>query len=126
MSGNAYSSEISFTIASPQGTVVNLVNTGDYANDNPSVGRVQATFDDAAGATVSGNPATGTFQPVGSLSDLNGQEPFGDWSLTFADSTNDDGLILHGFTVEINATDPNNIPTNISLSSNDIDEGLSI
>jgi len=119
LAANAYSSEISYTITSPEWTVVNLVNVETYTNDNPAVWRVQATFDDASVTVVSGVPSTGTFQPAWSLATLDGESPFGDWILTISDSVNDDGAILHGFTVQLSA---NGAPTDIVLTSEDIDE----
>jgi len=121
---NAYSAELSFTVTSPAWTTVNLINTNGLSN-GAWTERVTFTFDDSGAANASWVPSTSwTFSPVWSLATLNGQNPFGNWVLNAQDTTGQDGAIIYGFTVEINATDPNSVPTDISLSSEDIDENL--
>jgi len=121
---NAYSAELSFTVTSPVWTTVNLINTNGLSN-GAGTERVTFTFDDSGAANASWVPSTSwTFTPVWSLATLNGQNPFGNWVLNAQDTTGQDGAIIYGFTVEINATDPNNVPADISLSSENIDENL--
>lgn len=58
------------------------------------------TFSDAASASPSGLPASGTFLPNQSLNSVySGINPIGIWTLTMADSVGSDGVILHGFNV---------------------------
>ncbi len=117
--GDAYSSEVSFSIVSPFGTEVVLIPDDWLANWVAN--RVVYTFDDtAAGIAPDVAPTTdGTFQPTWSLALLNGETPFGDWILRAWDSAGDDWVILFQFDVEINANDA---PTDIELSSNEIIE----
>ncbi|MDC0505985.1 DUF5011 domain-containing protein [Candidatus Gracilibacteria bacterium] len=120
---NAYANELSFTITSPEGTTVGLVNLGNLLT-GAGTARVTYTFDDASGNTLAPAVIPGadrTLQPAGSLADFNTQSPFGIWTLNAADSTNADGMILYGFTVDINANDAS---TDIALTSQNIDENL--
>nr|WP_321234645.1 T9SS type A sorting domain-containing protein [uncultured Psychroserpens sp.] len=92
--------DLDITLTSPNGTVVELTsdnganNTANYTN---------TVFDqDAATSITAGSaPFTGTFIPEGDLSTLNGEMSAGDWILTVADDTNQDGGTVNEFTVEI-------------------------
>jgi subtilisin-like proprotein convertase family protein len=89
---------LTFSLTSPQGTTVVLMNQvcGNVANFNLG-------FDDqAASATIPCPPTTGNiFQPVGNLSAFNGQNPQGVWTLTITDNTNPIGGSLSAWSLEI-------------------------
>jgi len=99
--GYAYHDEIVYRITSPGGTTVNLIDQGTYTGGG-DVGTVTITFDDAAVAVVGGtDPVSGTFQPVGSLSALNGENPQGTWTLYLGDTAGADPLCHYSFTLDL-------------------------
>jgi len=101
---NSYAREISMSLTSPSGTIVNLVydQSNDdgasyptYAHANPAI----VTFDDSAsqkvGSTNGGLPETGTFAPEEALSTFNGENPLGTWVFTFGDNAGGDYLCFY-------------------------------
>jgi len=68
------------------GTVVVLWSGGTCESNDDLV----ATFDDAGSFVSCGMPTTGTIAPIsaggGNLSDFNGQDPLGSWTLTIQDT----------------------------------------
>lgn len=100
--GNAFNDEIFFSLLSPNGTRVNLVNVGTYQGGNKGDGRIAMTFDDEASSKVGGNKVkTGSFRPVGSLAAFDGKDMFGTWKLTVGDSARDDFLTYFGASLDI-------------------------
>ena len=90
--------DLSFTLTSPQGTVVSLMANVCGTNDNFDI-----EFDDAAAsAVIPCPPTTGlAYQPVGNLSDFNGQNSAGTWILTITDNQNTQGGSLTSWSLEI-------------------------
>ena len=86
--------DLSGRVESPAGTVVNLFPEPDCTNPGMDV-----LFDDAAANTngdfintCNPNPAIeGEFQPQGLLSNFNGENPAGEWTITITDNTFLDG-----------------------------------
>lgn len=88
MGTHTWLADLTMTLTSPTGTVVTLMSGTCGNNDNWNI-----NFDDEA---ASGNwpcPPTdgGTYQPAGSLSDFDGENADGIWTLTVADGFNGDG-----------------------------------
>jgi subtilisin-like proprotein convertase family protein len=90
--------DLTFTLTSPQGTVVSLMANVCGTNDNFDI-----EFDDAAAsAVIPCPPTTGlSYQPVGNLSDFNGQNSAGTWTLTITDGQNTQGGTLTSWSLEI-------------------------
>ncbi|MEY4603055.1 MAG: hypothetical protein RIT43_347 [Bacteroidota bacterium] len=90
--------DLSFTLTSPQGTVVSLMANVCGTNDN-----FDLEFDDAAAtAVIPCPPTTGlSYQPVGNLADFNGQNSAGTWTLTITDNQNTQGGTLSSWSLEI-------------------------
>lgn len=101
--GNPYNSEIFFSLMSPTGTVVQLVNAGTYVSSNSKgEGRIAMTFDDEAGPGVGGNKVkAGTYRPVGSLAAFDNKDMFGTWKLTVGDAVGADFLTYFGSSLDI-------------------------
>jgi len=95
---HTYMSDLSFTLTSPQGTVVTLF--GGVCTDNNNF---DVEFDDeAASATLPCPPTDGNaYQPTGSLSDFDGENMSGIWTLTVSDAENQDGGALASWGLEI-------------------------
>jgi PEP-CTERM motif len=91
--GSSFNSEIVFRLISAAGTIVNLVNANTYSGATPGSGIQTVTFDDEA-ATVVGGPVvlSGSFRPVGSLSDFDGENATGLWTLFIQDTVGADRL----------------------------------
>jgi MYXO-CTERM domain-containing protein len=74
--------ELIVRLTSPQGTTVELMNAVG-AQFPPNVGWTGTVFDDEAPADIASaaSPYTGAFRPSGSLSDFDGEDPTGTWTL---------------------------------------------
>lgn len=104
--GFSFNNEIIFRLTSPLGTVVNLVNSGTYSGQSPGSGRVSVLFDDEAATTVGGPLVVGgSFQPVGDLSDFDGQNALGNWILYIEDDFGEDRLDFFTATITVNSSD---------------------
>ncbi len=109
---NDFASEISMSLESPAGTVVNLVfdssTVATYVGSQ-SVGQVVVTFDDSAtdlvGTTNGGIVTAGTFQPEEPLSAFNDESPQGLWTFTYGDNGFGDHLCFNQFDLTIEAVD---------------------
>ena len=98
---STFNSEIIFRLTSPGGTTVNLVDAGTYSGQTGDA-RVLVTFDDGAATQVGGsNLLNGTFQPVGLLTDFNGQSAVGTWSVFLQDTTFADPLGMFSYTLNV-------------------------
>ncbi|WP_456438600.1 T9SS type A sorting domain-containing protein [Psychroserpens sp.] len=97
---HTYAGDISSTLTSPNGTVVELnVADGNNAADN----FLNTTFDQEATNLITGAtaPYTGSFSPVGDLSLIYGEMSAGDWVLTVTDNFNGDGGSFDDFQLEL-------------------------
>jgi hypothetical protein len=100
--GNPYHSETSFRVQSPDGTIINLVNSGTYGGSTTSI--VTTVFEDGFSSVSSGiPPVSGTFSPASSLSGFNGKAPNGAWTLLPNDNGSGDPLCVSGFSVTVTA-----------------------
>lgn len=106
--GSPYNGEIFFSLLSPTGTVVNLVNAGTYVNNSSKGdGRIAMTFDDEAASRVGGNKVkAGSFRPVGSLAAFDNKDMFGTWKLTVGDSVGADYLTYFNSSLDITTRVP--------------------
>ncbi len=75
----SYDGELTVTLISPAGTQIQLFNGIGGSGHNYT----STTLDDQAGIpiTLTTAPYTGTFRPMGGLTQLNGEQPNGTWSL---------------------------------------------
>lgn len=114
--GFSFNEEIVFRLTNPFGTTVNLVNAFTYGGSTPGSGRVTITFDDEAATTVGGDTVVdGSFKPVGSLGDLDGQSALGVWTLFIQDTVGLDRLDYFSSTLSVTTRD-NNVPEPGSLA----------
>lgn len=112
--GFSFNREIIFRLTSPGGTTVNLVNQDTYGGQTPGAGRVSILFDDEAATTVGGLFVVGgSFQPVGDLTDFDGQSALGNWTLFIQDTVGADPLDYFTATLTVNA---NEVPEPGSLA----------
>ena len=102
--------DLTFTLTSPSGTSVVLIAEQCGTDEDFDI-----TFDDSG----VGNPPCpyndgGTYTPVGSLADFNGESPQGDWILTVADGAGADGGALENWGLQICASGVVNISASVS------------
>lgn len=99
--GTPFYNEVVFTLTHGS-TVVSLIAAGTWnSGSGPGAGVVEMTFDDS-GAALPGLPTTGTFHAVGNLSDFNGLDPLGNWTLFIQDTTGADRLDYYSACLSIN------------------------
>ena len=110
-----YIGDISITLTSPSGTVVQLRNNGCSSNDN-----LYLNFDNAGlPYTTIGCPpvnVTNVYQAIGNLNDFNGEEVHGDWTLTVDDNFAEDGGTFLSWTLQYF------LGTSTGMCGNGIDE----
>jgi subtilisin-like proprotein convertase family protein len=92
-------SDLTITLTSPLGTVVELTSDNGGNGDDYS----STIFDDDAGSSITTGtpPFTGSFQPEESLSSFNGEESIGEWILTISDAFDQDGGAINSWSIEI-------------------------
>lgn len=107
---HSWTEDLTVSLTSPTGTIVELLSTQCGSNDN-----INATFDDSGIALVCGsNPAiTGVVLPFQSLSAFNGLNSTGTWILTVSDSTNEDGGSLVSWSLNICSMAPLSVNENL-------------
>ncbi len=115
-----YPSDVDVVLVSPDGQKVCLMGG---AGGETSVSGVTLTFDDEAGASIADPMVSGTYLPGGdplalpspgpaepyavSLSEFNGGNPNGTWSLYCADQFEvDSGSIAQGWSISVTASEP--------------------
>ena len=100
---HTYRADLDITLTSPTGTAVNLTSDNGGSHSNLSV-----IFDDTAIDTITGDNSDhtlGTFlprQPEGSLSDFNGENPQGNWTLEICDDAGIDTGTYNESTLIVN------------------------
>ena len=105
--GTPFNNEIVFSLTNPFGTTVDLISAGLYTVGTDGSGRITINFDDEALATVGGATlAGGDFQPVGELSDFDGQDAAGIWTLFIQDTVGADPLEYFTSTLSVTTTVP--------------------
>ena len=98
MGTHTWIADLTFTLTSPEGTTVVLVSNACEDEDNFNI-----TFDDQAASGTLPCPYNdgGTYQPEGSLSAFNGENPQGPWTLSISDNYGDDGGALESWALDI-------------------------
>jgi len=86
--------DLTIKVTSPSGTEVTLFERNCHSQDN-----IIATFDDQ-GSNMNCNNIQGHIKPVGSLSDFNGENTQGTWTLWVSDSEIGDNGVIVGWGVE--------------------------
>ncbi|MEM1340157.1 MAG: HYR domain-containing protein [Bacteroidota bacterium] len=91
--------DLDISLTSPSGTTVVLSNDNGGSGDNYT----STIFDDAGATSITAGsaPFTGTFSPEGNLSDFNGQDPSGTWTLSIFDDFTGDTGTLNSFSIEV-------------------------
>ncbi len=101
--------DLDISLTSPGGTTVLLSSDNGGGGDNYT----NTVFDDAAGTAITAGtaPFTGSFSPEGNLSDFNGEDPSGTWTLSvnddfaFADAGTLDSFSIEVCTLGVVSTD---------------------
>jgi len=90
--------QLSFKLTSPLGTEVQLISNSCGTDDDFNV-----NLDDQAASATLPCPYTDglSYQPVGSLSDFNGENADGTWTLTITDNANPSSGTLTGWDLEV-------------------------
>ena len=108
---HTWDSDLDVTLTSPAGTVVDLFNDLCFLDDN-----FDLSLDDQASTSVIDTPCPPTdglvYQPTGMLSDFNGEDANGTWTLTVFDDTSADGGSLDAWSLEICFDPPLSIEDN--------------
>ncbi len=95
--------DLSATLESPEGTIVQLFGEPDCQEDNMLV-----SFDDSATNTAddflvscdnTGTAISGTYQPTQPLSAFNGESATGTWTLTINDGADQDGGTINAWSL---------------------------
>lgn len=96
---HTWDSDVDMKLIGPDGTQVILAQDLGGQGDNYT----NTVFDDqAANSITSGTaPFTGTYKPQGNLSDFNGKDALGNWTLHITDDANSDGGNLLSFTLQL-------------------------
>lgn len=98
--GTAFNNEIVFTLANSSGSVA-LISANFWTSGGTGAGVVEMTFDDGA-AALGAAPATGTFDPVGSLAAFIGDPADDIWTLFIQDTFGADRLDYFRACISIN------------------------
>ncbi len=95
--------DLTLKLTSPAGTVVTLITNKCDSATSASVNNIAATFDDSGTAITCGDfPAiTGTIVSEQLLSQFNGQNSSGTWTLTVLDPYNADGGTIDSWSLNI-------------------------
>ncbi len=97
---HSYLSDVDVKLIGPDNTTVIL--TSENGEDS-NLGYANTTFDDSATTSITEGspPYNGTYKPQGNLSDFNGLNAQGDWTLNIIDNYNQDGGILNNWSLEL-------------------------
>jgi subtilisin-like proprotein convertase family protein len=102
--------QLSATLTAPDGTVVNLFNTGSIGRFGTNANLVNTIFDDSATTPVQNAPSpipSGPFNPQFPLSVLNGRGSAGVWTLTIRNTGTTTG-VLNRLELRLPKTVPSN------------------
>lgn len=109
--GYPYHEETYLRLASPAGTIVDLVTYSTYSGNGTS--RVVVAFDDAAATGVAFNapPVSGTFRPASPLAAFDGENAGGTWKLSVGDAGGGDPLCYFGASLVVSASADPTLPS---------------
>ncbi len=98
---HTWDSDLDITLIAPDGTRVELTSDNGIGEEDFT----NTTFDDeATQSIVSGSaPFTGTFRPEGNLSDFDGKDLNGIWTLEIVDDYEDDVGVLDNWSLEFSS-----------------------
>jgi len=116
---HTWDGDLDISLFSPDNTEVVLI-AADVNIDGDNF--VNTVFDDEAATPItSGSPPfTGSFQPVGSLSDFDGLQTMGDWTLVIVDNFNGDGGTLNSWDLQLCGN------MNLSVDEILVEDGITI
>ena len=100
--GHSRDQDLDVFLISPGGTRVELMTDVGGGGDNFS----GTTLDDEAATPITAGaaPFSGSFQPEGALSDLDGEEAQGDWTLEINDDKRNQTGTLIGWSIEVTSS----------------------
>ncbi|HBO45269.1 MAG TPA: hypothetical protein DD670_15340, partial [Planctomycetaceae bacterium] len=100
---HTYTSDLTITLISPSGTRVLLCDSIGGSGDHFR----NTTLDDEAAASVdrAAAPFTGTFRPMGSLADFDGESANGTWTLEIRDNWSGDQGTLNSWSLDLSAAE---------------------
>ena len=103
-------SDLDISLISPAGTIVEL--TSDNGDDGNNY--INTVFDQQATTPITSGtpPFTGTFLPEGNLSNLNGQDAAGNWTLRVVDDAFQDGGQINSWTLDVCVEPPLSVNEN--------------
>lgn len=123
---HTYVGDIIVRIIHPDGTTFIDVYNGDCGNNV----NFDITFDDEAGALECGSPTIGTFTPGEALSQFNGMQAQGDWTILIADFFAQDTGNLNDWSITICAEEALSVDefgiTNFAIFPNPNDGEFSV
>jgi len=96
---HTWMSDLDVFLISPAGTRVELTTDNGSLDD----GYINTTFDDEATTAITAGsyPFTGSYQPEGTLTDFNGENSSGTWTLEITDDTGGDAGNLLSWSLDI-------------------------
>ena len=103
---HSYFSDVQMELVSPKGTVVKLFYNGCTSTN----GRLLLNYDDAGGSLSCGNVTSQTIAPLGILSNFNGENPQGAWTLRIRDVFINDTGVLNAASIAICTKNYNVMP----------------
>ena len=101
---HTYDGDLRIYVEGPDGTEVELSTGNGSSGDN----YINTIFDDEAAnpITAGSAPFTGRFRPEGSLSDFDGKDPNGNWTLRVCDAAEYDTGTLNGWGLTLTLQSP--------------------
>ena len=100
---HTYTSDLTLTLISPNGTRVLLCDSIGGSGDNF---RGTTLDDEAASSIAHGSaPFSGTFRPMGSLADFDGESANGTWTLEIRDNWSGDQGTLNSWSLDLSAAE---------------------
>ncbi len=113
---HSWDADLEIKLVAPNGTTeVMLAQANGGSGDNFT----NTVFDDEAATSIADGtpPFTGSFQPVGDLSTLDGLSSIGDWTLSILDTANGDGGTLQDWSLQLCEDIPLGVGDNFIESS---------
>jgi subtilisin-like proprotein convertase family protein len=112
---HTWDGDLDLKLRAPDNSEVVLSDRHGGSGDNYT----NTVFDDEATTPISDGtpPFTGTFQPDGNLSDFDGMQSIGDWTLVITDNANADGGTLLDWTLQLCEDIPLGVGENLVESS---------
>ncbi|MCB0668649.1 MAG: proprotein convertase P-domain-containing protein [Saprospiraceae bacterium] len=116
---HTWMSDLKFTLTSPEGTSVILIDSKCADTDNFSI----SLNDGAANPIICPINDAATERPENALAAFYGENPMGNWTLTIEDQIPDDVGALNGWTLEICTSGGGDCPSTMNVNDNPIVSG---